>query len=962
MPRSGRQPPRASRHGATTTSTYDAAGRVTSTVDARGIKLQYGYDALDRRTAVFQTGVGTRARWYYDTLAKGQLDKSIRFGTNSANYTRQINAYDDAYRPTMQTYTIPSIETGLAGSYTVESYYKIDGSLSATGYPAAGDLPSETVYYQYNETTGLPVTSTGGTGSRAVSYAAGTDYDALGRISQLTLYPGLFDDIGKRVYQTFGYELETGRLVNTRTDRESVTPYAVTNTSYTYDNAGDITKTADTATGDNQCFQYDYLRRLTQAWTPATDDCTTTPSTSALGGPAPYWQSWTYDLTGNRLTQTDHTTTTGGTDTTTGYTYPTPATTHPHALTSTTTATTGGYSVTSGYTYDNSGNTLTRTNTAGNTQTLTWDPEGHLDTSTDTTGTTSYLYDADGNRLISHDPTGATLFLPGQDVRYTTTTATSTCTRYYTFAGSTIASRTATGVTWLSSDHQGTATTAVDQGTLNATIRRQNPFGVPRGTPAAWPNTRGFVGGTTDNTGLTHLGAREYDPGIGRFISVDPVQDLNDPQQWNGYTYAGSNPVTMSDPSGLVPIDPDLDDQFGRELPGTGKYHRRTPGMGGGGQPSGNGDDNGAAVQTAQQHADDTKSRVVTVAKAILKIAMDIVGVTSALDCFTTGDLGSCLETGLNVLMSFVGGLAGKIVAKYAWRFRAAYRLGKQLWKLADDLIDGVREWRAADKALTEARTAAKECNSFAPGTGVLLADGTSKPIDKLKTGDLVLATDPETRTTAAKAVTHLITGEGQKNLVRITIDTDGPHGHHTGTLIATDHHPFWAPKSHRWVDATNLQPGQWLQTSTGTWIQITAIKRTTQHARVHNLTIDNLHTYYVLAGTTPVLVHNTNEGCLVTQTLGAGPHAKEGVGLVNGNIKDPGVIKLVNEAGDKHGCHTCGATTPGTKSGAWVRDHQPPTSIAGRGPQTAYPQCMDCMRQQGGMVRQLGEENYDFD
>lgn len=49
--------------------------------------------------------------------------------------------------------------------------------------------------------------------------------------------------------------------------------------------------------------------------------------------------------------------------------------------------------------------------------------------------------------------------------------------------------------------------------------------------------------------------------------------------------------------------------------------------------------------------------------------------------------------------MSFVGGLAGKIVAKYAWRFRAAYRLGKQLWKLADDLIDGVREWRAADLA-----------------------------------------------------------------------------------------------------------------------------------------------------------------------------------------------------------------------------------------------------------------------
>jgi hypothetical protein len=46
------------------------------------------------------------------------------------------------------------------------------------------------------------------------------------------------------------------------------------------------------------------------------------------------------------------------------------------------------------------------------------------------------------------------------------------------------------------------------------------------------------------------------------------------------------------------------------------------------------------------------KQRVVTVAKAILKIAMDIVGVTSALDCFTTGSLRSCIDTGLTVLMS----------------------------------------------------------------------------------------------------------------------------------------------------------------------------------------------------------------------------------------------------------------------------------------------------------------------
>ncbi|RSM41021.1 hypothetical protein DMB66_56490, partial [Actinoplanes sp. ATCC 53533] len=68
--------------------------------------------------------------------------------------------------------------------------------------------------------------------------------------------------------------------------------------------------------------------------------------------------------------------------------------------------------------------------------------------------------------------------------------------------------------------------------------------------------SKGFVGGTADPGGLTHLGAREYDAGIGRFISVDPIQDMTDPQQWNGYSYSNSSPVTFADPTGTR-MDPD---------------------------------------------------------------------------------------------------------------------------------------------------------------------------------------------------------------------------------------------------------------------------------------------------------------------------------------------------------------------------------------------------------------------
>ncbi len=36
-----------------------------------------------------------------------------------------------------------------------------------------------------------------------------------------------------------------------------------------------------------------------------------------------------------------------------------------------------------------------------------------------------------------------------------------------------------------------------------------------------------------------------------RFITIDPVQDLTDPLQWNPYIYSNNTPITQSDPTGL---------------------------------------------------------------------------------------------------------------------------------------------------------------------------------------------------------------------------------------------------------------------------------------------------------------------------------------------------------------------------------------------------------------------------
>ncbi|WP_149256886.1 RHS repeat-associated core domain-containing protein [Actinomadura sp. K4S16] len=147
--------------------------------------------------------------------------------------------------------------------------------------------------------------------------------------------------------------------------------------------------------------------------------------------------------------------------------------------------------------------------------------------------------------------------------------------------------------------------------------------------------------------------------------------------------------------------------------------------------------------------------------------------------------------------------------------------------------------------------------NSFVAGTGVLMADGSRKPIEDVKTGDKVEATDPETGKSKPKRVTGIIRGHGEKILVKITVDSNGKRGVETGTVTATEGHPFWVRNDHKWIVAADLKPGMWLRTSAGTHVQITATKTWNEHKKVYNLSVETDHTYYVEAGDTPVLVHN---------------------------------------------------------------------------------------------------------
>ena len=81
---------------------------------------------------------------------------------------------------------------------------------------------------------------------------------------------------------------------------------------------------------------------------------------------------------------------------------------------------------------------------------------------------------------------------------------------------------------------------------------------------------------------------------------------------------------------------------------------------------------------------------------------------------------------------------------------------------------------------------------------------------------------------------------------------------------------------------------------------------------------------------------------------VGPGPFATRSIPSTGGASRSFTAAQRaqVNEIGV---CHTCGTTNPGTTSGNFVLDHQPPNSFNPWGyEQKLYPQCLPCSRQQG--------------
>ncbi|MEV4316790.1 RHS repeat-associated core domain-containing protein [Actinocrispum sp. NPDC049592] len=520
-----------------TGKTYDDAGQLTSTTDARGQKLFYDYDNLGRKKAVHadRPDGPVLDRWDYDPAnAIGQLASNTHYANGTA-YVTKITGYDAGYHPTGTETTIPAstdpAENKLAGKYTTSTSYSPQGAIISETLPAIGGLPAETVQYGYDD-YGKPSTLVG-----ADTYVGLTRYTPFGEPEMVRM--GVE---GKETWERRAYDDATRRPKQSVVETRISTDYQ-SDVSYGYDPAGNVksqlTKIIGTA-DDQQCFGYDYLRRLTEVWTSG-NQCQGAAG-SSVSGPAPYWTTYGYDLVGNRKSETNHGL--GAADTVRTTTYPDAKQPRPHAPVKSESKGPQG-TKTDNFDYNAVGSTTSRPGTS----TMVWDQQNRL---VSTSAQTAYVQDTDGTKLVNRDASGATLFLGGTELRTDKGTGAVVGTRYYRSNGEVVGARNGAGLNWLIHDGHNSDTVAVNASSLQVLTRRLDQFGELRqAQPANWPVGRGFVGGQQDPaTGLTTLGVRDYDPDTGKFLSVDPVLNTSNPQQFNGFSYANNNPTTMSDPDG----------------------------------------------------------------------------------------------------------------------------------------------------------------------------------------------------------------------------------------------------------------------------------------------------------------------------------------------------------------------------------------------------------------------------
>jgi len=319
-----------------------------------------------------------------------------------------------------------------------------------------------------------------------------------------------------------------------------------------------------------------------------------------------------------------------------------------------------------------------------------------------------------------------------------------------------------------------------------------------------------------EETGLYYIGARYLDPVRARWMSPDPAF-IDSPgfmverqRELNLYAYAAQNPVALRDPDGRCAVAADM--QVYCAAPGQAMLE-------------------GGAKQAAQGLVEGSASDTA-------------LGLATA----TYGALSEVAGT----ILDFTVGFAWNAGVKYG---KGADQLVQSGGRGSGPLLEGSTEilTLAVGAKLGGPRAAGcPNCPCFVPGTLVLMADGSTRRIEEIRPGDEVMAADPEIGEGATGHEVTAIDENWASTVVRIEIED----GEGRSVIEATGEHPFWTIDS-GWVAARGLVAGDLLEDPSGRAITVAAVTKEERTTTTHNLTVSSAHTFFVVAGTRAVLVHN---------------------------------------------------------------------------------------------------------
>ncbi|WP_075072943.1 RHS repeat-associated core domain-containing protein [Longilinea arvoryzae] len=540
----GQKLSRTDQGGKTTLYTYDDAGELLSVADPMGHLTAYGYDAAGNLLTITDAN-GHVTAFGYDELGR-QVEKiwpdssyetfgydlnDNQTGHRLADGQTNTYLYDEVGRLTQvdyfdgqrvnYTYTADRLQQTIVDgrgttNYAYDNQDRLIGVIQPGGqevsysYDAAGNrlsmtTPAGTTLYGYDDAGQLAgVTDPSGGAS---SYT----YDAAGLRTQLVLPNGVAID--------YGYDaLDRLTSIDQHLGAATLASY-----DYTLDPAGNRLSLTE-ANGSSIQWAYDDAYRLASE--------TRRDASNAVA----YQADFAYDAVGNRLMQTVGTATTQSTY---------------NDLDQLLSAGTAQYQ------YDGRGNLARVTDGADVTQ-YSYDAADRLSGVTLPDGTTvAYTYDAAGRRVRQSVAAQVTNYLwdelsPYGDVVLETDSSGSVVASYV-LGGAELLSQTRGGATgYYLHDGQGSTRALSDVLGAVTDTYAYTAFGELYAQTGTTTNAYLYTGQQFDSlTGLYSLRARYYEPNGGRFLSRDiEFLDINNPNEFNRYNYASSNPINTIDPKG----------------------------------------------------------------------------------------------------------------------------------------------------------------------------------------------------------------------------------------------------------------------------------------------------------------------------------------------------------------------------------------------------------------------------